>query len=456
MRLKNTLIWGMILLLLAVFVYYYEVKGGRERQKTAEAAKHIFTFEEPDINKLELQYADTHIQCIKADTGAWRLVKPVDSAGDSKAIQGVIATLKEAIIERKLDVSDQTPAAYGLDNPQLKLVIASKDKEYKLLLGNRNPMGNLMYAKREADSQLFLLNPGLLDSFKRDVFELRDKRVISVPEVEVTQIELDYPERKLILTNDVQAGWQISYPDKLKADPDEVSSLIRQINSLRVKEFIAEKTDKPAAFGLAKPTLSLTVTAGKDQLQRRLLIGRRDKEKQGIYARRGERPQIMLLDTKVTTKLTKEIFDLRERRILKFDTVWVNELELDYPERALQLKKEGGDWQLVKPEKAPAKGYMVESLIYGLAYLKATAFIEGKPKPDAVYGFDKPQVKATLKLLQGDQSSTLSLLVGASAGQDDKSVYVRRNDGRIFMVPKDIVEQLSKKPADLKRDIAKD
>ncbi len=456
MRLKNTLIWGIVLLLLAGFVYYYEVKGGRERQRIEDQAKHIFVFEEADFNQLELHYADTYIKCIKTDAGEWHIVKPIDYPGDDEAIKRLIDAVKGATAERKLDASDQALSAFGLAPPQLKLALTSKDKQYVLLLGNKNPMGSLMYAKREADAELFLLDSSLYNSLAQGVPDLRSERVISIPEVDVSQIELDYANRKLVLTNDPKVGWQITTPRELKADPDGVSTLIRQINSMRVKEFVAEETDTLARFGLDKPMLRLTLTNGRDQTQKRLLLGHINKEKQGIYAKRGKRPQVILLDSSIGTELTKEVFSIRERRILRFDTVRVNEVELSYPKSVIRLKKEAEEWQLVQPEKAPVKGYLVESMLYDLAYLKAAAFIEGTPKPDAAYGFDKPQVKATLKLVQGGNASTLSLSVGAITRQDDTSVYVKRDDGRVFLAPKEIVEQLSQKPADLKREIVKD
>jgi hypothetical protein len=453
MKFRNTLIWGIVLLLLVGFVYYYEIKGGQERKQAEEAAKRVFNFNPQEINRLELEYADKHILCAKTDKDEWRIIEPIRYPGDTAAIRNIIDRINEASIERKLDVKADELSAFGLDKPGLKLKLASKDKEYSLWLGNDNPIGNSLYAKRADDAELFLLAASLRYSLEQDVFDLRDKRVLSVAEAEVNRIELDYTKRRLVLTNDPQAGWQITSPDKLKADPNEVSSLISRINFMRVKEFAAEETQKLSEFGLDKPHIRLTIYAGKDQAQKRLLIGRRDKEKQGVYAKRAARPQIMLLDSRVVSDLTKEVFDLRERRILAFDTVDVNELQLKYPDGLILLKQENEEWQLQQPETAPAKGYMVESMLYDLAQLKAEAFIEHEWESDLDYGWDKPQIEVSLRVGFGDQVSTLGLLIGAQAKQDDKLVYVKRDDGHMFLVSKDIVEQLTRKPADLKRDV---
>lgn len=457
MRLKNTIVWGIILLLLTCFVYYYEVKGGQERKQAEEEAGYIFVFDEQDIRQLELEFDEKLICCIKSETGDWQLVAPVDYSGDKEAIKRLIETINEATIERDLGALDQELSTFGLDNPQLKLKLTSKDKTYTLLLGAKNPLGNFIYAKRADDTQLFLLYASLHDSLKQDVFDLRDKRVISVPEAEVTQIELDYTERKLVLTNDVQTGWQITYPRKLGADPVEVSKLIRQINIMRVKEFAAEKTDNLSSFNLDKPWLKLTVYTGRDKAQRQLLVGHRDVDMQGIYAKLSTQPQIMLLDTSVASDFTKKIFDLRERRILQFDTVRVNELELENPTGRIQLKKENEEWYITKTDdNAPAKGYMVEGMLYDLAHLRASEFIEGEQNKDINYGWDTPQIKVSLKLGYEGNTSDMGLLIGAETKHDKNLVYVKRDDGQVFTVAKDIVEQLSQKPADLMRDIPGD
>ncbi len=456
MRLKNTLIWGVILLLLVGFVYYYEVKGGQKRLQVEEEAGRIFVFDEPDISQLEIEYKEKLIRYIKSEDGKWQLVAPIDYSGDKEAIQRLIDTVSRTTIERNLGVPDQELSAFGLENPQLKLKLTSKRNVYNLLLGDENPTGNFIYAKRPDDAKVFLLYASLYDSLKQDVFDLRDKRVISVPEACVKQIELDYIERKLVLTNDAQSGWQITYPKKLKADPNAVSTLIRQINIMRVKEFAAEETGDLSVFSLDKPWLKLTVYTGKDQAQKKLTFGHKTKKEHAVYAKRATRPQIMLLDTNVVSDFTREIFDLRERRILQFDTVRVNELKLDNTGGQLRLKKEGEEWYIIQADKSPAKGYMIEGILYDLAHLRAMEFIEDGQNKDIDYGWDKPQVKVSLKLGYEGESSSMGLLIGAQAKHDENLVYAKRDDGQVFLVAKDIVEQLNKKPADLKRDIPQD
>jgi hypothetical protein len=454
MKFKSTIIWGLILLLLAGFVYYYEIVGGRERKKAEEQAKRVFVYKVSDITRLELDHGEERLRCIKSEKGDWQLVEPVNYPADNNAIYDILNTLSQAAFERALDTQGEEVSGFGLNKPGLTLRLASPSQEYTLLLGNETPTRSFLYAKRGDDPKILLLQPGLGHAFQKNTFDLRDKRVLSVAEAKVSKIELEYIDRKLILNNDPKTGWQITAPKKLKADPDEVSALINRLNSLRVKEFVAETAKKLSDFGLDQAEIKITLYSG-DQDQKSLLIGQQKKNEQGVFAKLLDRPQIMLLNTEVMSEFKKQVFDLRERRVLIFDTGQVDELKLKDAENLIHLKRYKEEWRMIQPEAAPAKGYMVESMLYDLAHLKAKEFIENSPKAETEYGLDDPQLELSLTLGYEGQTFNQQLVFGNENKSDKPSVYVKRDDGQIFLVPKETIEQLRKKPDDLKRDLPK-
>ncbi len=459
MRLKNTLVWSLILFVLFAFVYFYEIKGQGQRDKTLEDANKVFLFPPPQIKSLELKNKGQTIRCVKSKKNKWSILQPIKSRADKNVIDLLLDTLARTTIERKLEATGKKDlSAFGLDKPGLSIKLTDQDnKEYSLQLGASNPIGNRIYAKSGQNEQILLLNSGLRYSLDKSLFDFRDKRVFNIPEADVSKISLKTPKETIILDNNTQTGWQIISPKKLKAGTEEVGLLLANIGSWRVKKFVDEDTDNPAKFGLDKPVFKLSVKSVKKESPDILLLSNRkqvDEDKMVVYARYAALPEIMLLDSKILSDIDKSVFDLRERRILRFDTVRVNELELENSAWDIKFKKLSGNWRMTKPERTPAKGYMLESMLYELSRLKAKAFIEAEDKNTA-YGWDKPQVKVSLTGQQANKSFSLNLTFGAFNKKDDSLIYVRRGDGKIFLVSKDILPAIILTPADLKLQEAK-
>ncbi len=139
MRIRSTIVWIVILLLLGGFAYYFEFVVEKERKETEEKASMLFGFETYQIEELKLTRSGKTIHCIKGEGNAWSLTEPVQAAADESVVEDVLNGLAAAKIERVLSDKIDDPAAFGFDNPQYDIECKSEGKTYRLQLGNKNP-----------------------------------------------------------------------------------------------------------------------------------------------------------------------------------------------------------------------------------------------------------------------------------------------------------------------------
>jgi hypothetical protein len=133
--------------------------------------------------------------------------------------------------------------------------------------------------------------------------------------------------------------------------------------SLNADRLIEEKTADLGQYGLVKPSIEVTVTQ-KDGKNRELLIGDEVPTSSGFYAKLEDDPRVFTIATYTKTSLDKSANDLRDKRLLTFNSDKLSRLELLAKGQDLEFGKNNqNDWQILKPKPLRADGGQIEELI---------------------------------------------------------------------------------------------
>jgi hypothetical protein len=113
--------------------------------------------------------------------------------------------------------------------------------------------------------------------------------------------------------------------------------------------------------------------------------------------------------------LRKAFDDLRDKRILRFDSSTVERLRASWPDGRVELVREEGEWRLSAPLEGAADADTVKDLLSDLSFLRANGF-EDEPPPDAGTGLDRPAFAVELELApaeEGAEPRRLAFAVGS-------------------------------------------
>ena len=80
---KKTLVWTVILLVLAAFYYTYEIQGGQKRQEEASKRELLFHFVMDDVTGFTVKREQETVRAEKRD-GHWYLTEPLAVRGDER------------------------------------------------------------------------------------------------------------------------------------------------------------------------------------------------------------------------------------------------------------------------------------------------------------------------------------------------------------------------------------
>ena len=93
-----------------------------------------------------------------------------------------------------------------------------------------------VYAQREGDSGVLLVEEDLWKAVPASAAVLRDKTVFAYDRGKLERVELESPKGKVTLA--IQDGkWRITAPVALRADEGAVSQVLFKARDLRAKDF---------------------------------------------------------------------------------------------------------------------------------------------------------------------------------------------------------------------------
>jgi hypothetical protein len=188
-------------------------------------------------------------------------------------------------------------------------------------------------------------------------------KILAIPEDQFQQIRIRKLTNEAIDLRRSDGKWAMISPKPLAADQDAVASMVATLSALNADKVVDEKAADFHAFGLDAPTLDVTI-AKKDGKTAELLVGDSTLDNSGSYARLAGDPRVFTISSYSKTSLDKNPEDLRDKRLLAFDSDKLTRVELQAKGQTLEFGKNGqNEWQIVKPRPLRADSSAVTGLV---------------------------------------------------------------------------------------------
>lgn len=235
-------------------------------------------------------------------------------------------------------------------------------------------------------------------------------KVFTVEAEKVNELRVSYQAESALMKKD-NAGWKLVEPEQVDADPPEAIGLTTALNNIDIVRVVDDNPADLAQFGLANPNIIVsykTDSGGSGTLK----LGNKNATQGEIYAQVNDEKRVILVNAFQESSFNKTPFDLRDKKILKFDRDNADSLVLSKGAETMELTRIGSDWKVVKPVPSRSDFATVEGFITRLSSANMSRLIEGGDKELAKYGLDKPSMTVTI----GSGSTKTVLEVGAAEG----------------------------------------
>jgi len=275
---------------------------------------------------------------------------------------------------------------------------------------------------------------------ERQKQEESKKKAFSIEQKDISEITLTYPDHTITAVRKGEKQWEITAPAGIQADSDELEQLASNIPQISRDDTVAQNAQDLTPFGLKEPPVKLSAKL-KDGKQLEILFGSDNPKKTFTYAKLGGSNDVFLTGSNWAKTFTKSVSDVRNKKILEFETDDIDGVKITEGGRELDAQKSGENWQLKKPVDTKADSSEISTFISSIRFGKAQSFPD--PPVDAkTAGLDMPAM--TINLHDGKAKTDRVLMIGKTAETDK---YYGRDASRdpIFIIDKEIPEK-AKRP----------
>ena len=178
-----------IFLSIALFVYFYEMKGGEERQKAKELKESLLRMKGTEGLLIEVQHPDSGPIILEKKDDEWTIIKPIESLADNTVIEGLLSDLELITRERIFIEGGKNSEKYGLLKPKITLRVKTNAKDKTVLIGDDDFTGRKVYVKFLDGANVFLTSDKILSTVDKKLEDLRSKKVLIFEKEKVEAIQ---------------------------------------------------------------------------------------------------------------------------------------------------------------------------------------------------------------------------------------------------------------------------
>lgn len=240
-------------------------------------------------------------------------------------------------------------------------------------------------------------------------------------------------------------GWRITSPVEARANTPRVERILETLADARRGVVITAAQQKTlgldlAHYGLDEPRLRITLQLPTQSLT--LHLGRTPPLGDGIYIKRDDHPDILVLPRNLLDDIPSTLIGWRERSLFSGNPSDVRRLVIQRREQTLRLTRaEAGSWTLPGDPPIRASTLAVHDLIERLFALRIEEFTTETSAAASLYGLDDPALHISLLTTQSPVEQTL--LIGSVTDPARNLVYAMlRGAPGVIALPDSILGML--------------
>jgi hypothetical protein len=234
-------------------------------------------------------------------------------------------------------------------------------------------------------------------------------KLADIPDAQIQSIDLKKRDGSAVDLAHKDGKWVITAPESYPADQDAASSVASALSPLTADSIVDDNPADLAKYGLKSPSLTVTVHE-KNGKSPELLFGDDVPAGSLVYARLESSPKVYAVSSSVKTSFDKSVNDLRDKRLLTFDSNKLTRADLISAKSDIEFGKNNqGDWEILKPQPYRADSFQVEELLRKLTDAKMDLSGSAEDAKKTSAAFASGQLVATVKVTDASGTQTLDV-----------------------------------------------
>ncbi len=387
MKIFRTLGLLVVLIALSAYVYFYEIKGGEEREKQKALDEKIFAFENDSVDVVEIRSIFSNFR-FERNGEDWKITDPVETDGENTTINSMLTSLGNVKKTREFTIKNGEQTDYGLVARSVLAIVQLKNGERdSLRFGDKTPVGTSNYAGR-GDTLVYTVDQASKQAVEKQLFDWRDKSIAKIEQNDIVEMHLKNANGSFSFVKE-GSDWYLTKPRRVLAENLTVNTILRKIQNDKVKSIVSENFDSPADFRLKKPAYVLDLFIGAGKAHKQIMFS--SLKSNSANGKDSGRPYVFSVDSTFINELDKSFFDLRDKKVVSsFTRDLIDSIIVQQGDSLVTFAKDTSNTWWLAGDTSKVKEWKINSLLSNLTNLKATKFVSENTASTRKFGLDKP------------------------------------------------------------------
>ncbi len=250
---------------------------------------------------------------------------------------------------------------------------------------------------------------------KREAAKEKAEKLFDIKEEDITSIRLIRgSETSEFARKD--GKWELTSPVSAPADQSALNDMVTDVATTNIVRSLNGLQDL-TQFGLQPPRVQVTFKTRKGSTYD-MSLGDKDYSGSNMYAKVSSQSEVVLIPAYLFSAVDKSQLQLRDRKVLSFDSESVSQIKFDSASKHFLAQKSGTDWALVQPVSSPGDSGSISSYLSDLTGAEAVGFVDHPESNPSKYGLAKPTETIEITSGQGSRATQKKLLVGVKDGDN--------------------------------------
>jgi hypothetical protein len=409
-RYVNTLIAVIVLAGLWAGFNYYNKRKGKETSAEANKPKELVVpVKQDQVKSFTIAPREGEAITCALDGKAWTITQPRPLAADQNAITSYVGSLIGVDVTSVVDARPTNLKDFGLDPPSAVLTVSTSGtpSEVKLLLGDSTPTGDGLFAQVAGNPRLIVLPGYAKSTLTKTLFDLRDRRVMTLDNDQIQRLDVTAPGKSFTLTKNPDGVWDLVLPPAVRAETFAVQNILSGVQGLAMASLLKEEKSGAGDYGFGKPTLTVKFTAPSGS--QTITVGKKDGT--NYDAMNSALAPVFTVPADFVTRFQADPATLRAKSFFNFSSFDAKNVDITTPREHRVFEQKDFKWKQTSPAAKDETTEKMEDLLNGLTGMQAVSF----PKAGSLAAFGLSKPLYTFKVTYGDKNTVEIVNVGSAS-----------------------------------------
>ena len=413
---RITIVLALVLGSLGAYVYFVDLPQSQEALQQTHQEGQLISFDDRAISHLTMRTREEEIILMRDNKNRWYITQPLVAPADAREVRKILRALTIGKIQRVIQQggkgNEEEEKQFGLTPPHLILTLTAGGTSEEIELGNRAPLTSTLYARKRSDNNIILTTLNPLTFANKSLHTFRNKKILGFDTAQAEEFRIVRGDETVILIRQPGAhgfspNWSFRSPLKGPADRTTVGLLLRDLEGLLAQDFVDSPLEKEELLKkLGPPKVKATVLSRNREHTVSVF---QTPEGQDTYAMTKPENPLYRIAPDIVAGLTKEIFKLRDKRLLGMEKQELAILAVKTPTESYTLVNQSGQWVLEDDISQTLNQDVVKLFVSRVVNLPAEIRIAKKATSLGQYGLKDPIVEINATDMRGQERGRLSL-----------------------------------------------